>query len=202
VDPSGVNGLLAKARQGDAAALGILLEKYRDDLTRLAHRQLDSQVKVRAAPSDVVQQTCFEAYRDFEAFRGQNKEEFIGWLRRILANNVAETIEYHVLTQKRRTGKEVSLDDSKRFGHRLRENLAADQSSPSKQARRGEAAVELAAAIDALPENQRRAVRLRYMEGCSLAQIARRLDSTEAAAAGLLKRALLALRKQFVELPY
>ena len=43
---------------------------------------------------------------------------------------------------------------------------------------------------------QREAVRLRHLEGWALADIARHLDRTPAATAGLIKRGMQALRRQ------
>jgi RNA polymerase sigma-70 factor (ECF subfamily) len=193
--------LLAKARQGDAEAAGILLERYRPYLRLIAQRRLDSGVKARVDPSDVVQQTCLEAYRDLVSFRGGAEAELIAWLRRILDHNVAQTIQKHVFAQKRATDKERSLDDSNGLGRALREVLAAEQSSPSRRAMRDEDAVGLAQAMQTLPEDQHEAIRLRHLEGWSLAQIAEQLDRSEVAVAGLLKRGLRRLRKHFLDSP-
>ncbi len=75
--------------------------------------------------------------------------------------------------------------------------LAADQSSPSEQAVRHEQAVRLANALARLPATQREALVLHYWQGCSLADIAGRLDRTTDAVAGLLKRGLKQLRSAF-----
>ena len=45
-----------------------------------------------------------------------------------------------------------------------------------------------------LPQDQREALRLRYLEGKTLLEIAERLDRSEMAVAGLLKRGLRSLR--------
>ena len=79
----------------------------------------------------------------------------------------------------------------------LEQQIEADQSSPSKRARRGEALELLERAVKELPDDQREAVRLRYMRGWSLEQLAGRLDRSETAVAGLLKRGLQALRNRF-----
>lgn len=202
MDASTASQLLARARQGDAEAAGMLLERYRAYLRLIAKRRLDCQVQARVDPSDVVQQTCLEAYRDLGDFRGGVEAELIAWLRRILDNNLAQTIQQHVFTQKRAAGRERSLDDSKGPGEALRKSLAAEQSSPSRRAMRGEDAVRLAGALETLPPDQHEAVRLRHLEGWSLAQIARRLDRSEVAVAGLLKRGLWGLRKHFRDPPH
>ena len=59
---------------------------------------------------------------------------------------------------------------------------------------RGEQAVRLAMLLGKLPQDQREALRLRYLEGKTLLEIAERLDRSEMAVAGLLKRGLRSLR--------
>ena len=57
--------LLQQARAGDAQAAGLLLERYRPYLRVIAQRLLDEQLAARLDASDLVQQTLFEAHRDF-----------------------------------------------------------------------------------------------------------------------------------------
>jgi RNA polymerase sigma-70 factor (ECF subfamily) len=92
---------------------------------------------------------------------------------------------------------QAALDES---ASHLEGWLAAEQSSPSQQAARHERAVRLAAALAALPENQREAVTLRHFHGCSLVEIGQRLDCSTAAVTGLLHRGLKNLRNQLHEL--
>ena len=72
--------------------------------------------------------------------------------------------------------------------------LAAEQSSPSQQARRHEQAVHLADALAKLPEAQREALVLQNWHGWSLAEIGEHMDRSPAAVAGLIKRGLGQLR--------
>ncbi|MEE8452652.1 MAG: sigma-70 family RNA polymerase sigma factor [Thermoguttaceae bacterium] len=188
--------LLAKACRGDGEALGHLLQKYRPYLRIMAQRRLDSRLKIRVDPSDVVQTTFLEAHRDLASFRGKAEGELVAWLRRILDNNLAQTIQRHVFAKKRSIRRERSLDDAVGTSHVLADFLAADQSSPSRRVMRGEAAIRLAQSMDQLPTDQHEAVRLRYLEGRSLREIAEHFDRTEVAVAGLLKRGLRGLRKQ------
>jgi RNA polymerase sigma factor (sigma-70 family) len=71
---------------------------------------------------------------------------------------------------------------------------AAGHTSPSQRAIRAEELLRLAGALAALPEPQRRAVELHYLQGLPLAQIATALGTTRPAVAGLLHRGLKALR--------
>lgn len=62
--------LLQTAKHKGPSALGSLLELYRNYLRILARSQLTAELLPRATPSDVVQDTFLEAYRDFVQFRG------------------------------------------------------------------------------------------------------------------------------------
>ena len=64
------SALLKRAKGGDRDALGNLLNRYRPYLRILALRYLDSGVRSRVDPSDVIQQTCLDIHRDIDGFRG------------------------------------------------------------------------------------------------------------------------------------
>jgi RNA polymerase sigma-70 factor (ECF subfamily) len=187
--------LLSRARQGDAEALGQLLEAFRPELERLARHQLDGRVALRVAASDVIQQTFLEAYRCFRQFQGASEGEWAAWLHRILDNQVAGAVRDHALLKKRDVRKERPMDDSGGSQAGLKESLDAGHSSPSRRAIRGEEELRLLAALATLPPDQREAVRLRHLENRPLAEIAHRLNRTPNATASLIKRGLQALRK-------
>lgn len=191
--------LLVRARAGDAEAIGQLLQHYRDYLHLIAQRRLVGRLRARVDASDIVQQTLLEAQQDLPAFRGESEDELVAWLAKILHNNVYQTIQRHLLAQKRSAKKERSLDEPLAEGRTLGNYLAADWSSPSQRAMRGEAAVRLARAIRQLASDQQEAVRLRHLEGMSLKQIAQEMDRSEVAVAGLIKRGLQRLREILAE---
>ncbi|MFN9852137.1 MAG: RNA polymerase sigma factor, partial [Planctomycetota bacterium] len=47
-----------------------------------------------------------------------------------------------------------------------------------------------------IPDTQREAIRMRYLEGMSLKEISKKMDKSEMAVAGLLKRGLQGLRDE------
>lgn len=189
--------LLDAALAGNAEALGELLEHYRAYLTVLAQRYLDNRLRGRLDAADVVQVTFLEAQRDLPSFRGHQIEELLGWLRHILRNNVSSAHQKHIFTQKRSAGREVSNSptDSRPA---ITDMAPAETTSPSQRLMRDEAAVYLANCLDELPATQREALRLRYVEGCSLREIATHMQKSEMAVAGLLKRGLKALRQRMI----
>jgi RNA polymerase sigma factor (sigma-70 family) len=60
----------------------------------------------------------------------------------------------------------------------------------------GEVALRFAAALQALPDIQSEVLRMRYMEGMKLSEIATAINKTAGAVAGLLRRGQEALREQ------
>ncbi|MBA3480185.1 MAG: hypothetical protein H0T51_00085 [Pirellulales bacterium] len=60
---------------------------------------------------------------------------------------------------------------------------------------KAEAALDLANALEALPDDQRLAVRMRHLEGRSLTEIAESLAKSPAAVAGLIRRGVHRLRE-------
>jgi RNA polymerase sigma-70 factor (ECF subfamily) len=191
-----VNVLLEQARQGDREALGRLLEAQRAALHRLAERQLNGRIAVRVDASDIIQQTFLEAHRSFQQFAGFDAGQLAAWLEGILDHKIAGAIRDHALLQKRNVQRERSLDAFHQGMASLKQELDAGLSTPSQKAIRGEQEQSLMQALSVLPDDQREAVRLRHLEGWALADIARHLDRSPTATAGLIKRGMQALRRQ------
>jgi RNA polymerase sigma-70 factor, ECF subfamily len=84
------------------------LDGYRDYLLLLARSRLSPRLRGRLDPSDVVQQTLLEAYRDAEQFRGRTDAERAAWLRQVLARNLANAARDHT-RDRRDVGRERSL---------------------------------------------------------------------------------------------
>ncbi len=193
------NEILALAKQGDESAKGELLNRFRPYLNVIAQRHLDERLQSRLDYADVVQITFLEAARDFDSFRGDTVESLLAWLRNILRNNVHTAHQQHLTAQKRSARKEVTLRVSSESGGSslgMQDILPSESSSPSQRMMRDEASVVLASCLEQIPETQREAIRMRYLEGMSLKEISDRTGKSEMAVAGLLKRGLRALRDE------
>jgi RNA polymerase sigma-70 factor (ECF subfamily) len=168
--------------------------RWRDYLSALARAQLDPRLQAKIDLSGVVQQTLLEAYQKRSEFRADHPAQELAWLRRILANNLADELR-KLAAGKRELARERSLEQAlDESSARLQAWLAAEQSSPSQGAERNERALQLATALARLPEAQREALVLQHWHGWSLAQIAEHLGRSRAAVAGLIKRGLQQLR--------
>lgn len=174
-------------------------ERFRSYLRLLARMQLDQGLRSKLDPSDIVQQTLLQAHRAMGDFRGQSDAEMAAWLRQILARNLSHAVR-DFGRDKRNVNRERSMHAAvDASSARLEAWLAAEQSSPSQQAQHNEQVLQLCNALEQIPESQREAVQLHYWQGCTLAEIAERLDRTPAAAAGLLKRGMRKLRELMQE---
>lgn len=172
------------------------LERFRPYLRLLARLQLHRRLQSKVDASDIVQQTMLHAHQARAGFRGTTEAERAAWLRQILARNLAHLVR-DFGRDKRDCSREQSLQQSlDRSSARLEVFLADDQSSPSQRATRNEDVLRLAAALEQLPDAQRRAVEMHYWEGCTVAEIGETLERSTSAVAGLLHRGLTALRAE------
>jgi RNA polymerase sigma-70 factor (ECF subfamily) len=189
--------LLRLARSGGGPVLGQLLELYRGYLVLLARLQIRRRLRGKVDAADLVQETFLEAYRDFPRFRGQSEGELLGWLRQILARNVANLVRRYFGTRSRDMQLERELvDELDRSSWAMDHGLFAPQSSPSQQADRREQAVILADALGRLPEAYREVLILRHLEGLSFPEAARRMERTEDSLKKLWARGLAQLRRE------
>ena len=162
----------------DASDTARRLEEHRSWLGLLAWAGLAPHLRGKVDVSGVVQVTLTEACR---AATGEGDER--GLLRRLLANNLRDEVR-KARARKRGGGQETPLDG----------DVADDAPSPESLAAHAERLKRLGEALAALPEAQRQAVALRYLDGLPVASVAERMGKSVPAVAGLLFRGLEALR--------
>lgn len=169
--------LVERARDGDRDALADLYQRHSGRLLACIRAQMPLALQRRVAPEDLLQETLLEGARKLGDFAPQGPSSFYRWLVGIARYKISEALR-SARARKRALEEPLAVD------------LAASQTSPSLGAARAEGAARLGAALDALPERQGLAVRLRYLEGCSLAETAERLACSEAAVKALVARGL------------
>lgn len=180
----GLASLIAAARQGNSDALGELLSHYRKYLVFLARSQLHHHLQAKADPSDLAQEVCLAAHDGIGDFQGKSAEEFAAWLRGILTNVLAMQLRRYLGTKKRDPRLERAIDqrlaDASGF---LQSGLAGDVTSPSQHFARNEAFLQLAEALEDLPDDYRQVIVLRHVDALPFADVAqamgRSIDSVE-----------------------
>jgi RNA polymerase sigma-70 factor, ECF subfamily len=185
--------LLSQARAGSRDALGRLFERSRGYLLIVAHQEHDFRLHAKTSPSDLVQDTFFEAQRDFVAFRGTSEADFLAWMRRLLLNNIANFARSYCNTDKRSIHRELSLEGGNGDG---RIDTPDDDSTPSWKAMANEQASAIDKALGSLPDAYRRVIILRYREERGWDEIARIMGSSANAARKLWLRAVEYMRQK------
>src|SRR3954469_18796124 len=176
--------LVARAQSGDKLAYGLLVEKYQRKLARLLSRFIRDPAEVE----DVTQEAFIKAYRALPAFRGDSA--FYTWLYRIGIN----TAKNYLMAMGRRapasTGgeggegggaggggrrpsTEVEAEEAEGFeeGEQLR-----DINTPESVLLSNEIAETVNRTIEGLPEELRKAIQMREIEGMSYEDIAQAMD--------------------------
>ena len=143
-----------------------------------------------------MQEVFLEVHRQRSAFRGTTLAEFSGWLRRILAGQIALQLRRYLGTKGRDIHLERDLNAQiDQSSVMLDGGLVADISSPSQHASRREQSVLLADALSQLPADYREVIILRHLEGLSFPEVARRMERSEDSVQKLWVRSLARLRK-------
>jgi RNA polymerase sigma factor (sigma-70 family) len=173
--------LIQRARAGERAAFGCLLERYRPMVLRAAMRMVGHAELAR----DLAQETMLQAYLSLDHLREETR--FKAWLYGIALNVCRNFI---------REQRAQSLSLEAMAGGTAFDTLpvALESSSPHEIAEARELRGVVRAAIDALPPAERQAAWLFYFEQLSLQEIAAALGISIVAAKGRLYKSRKHLR--------
>jgi RNA polymerase sigma-70 factor (ECF subfamily) len=153
---------VARARDGDHAAFRVLVERYQGRAFGLALRVLRDEEQAR----DVVQDAFLKAYGALDRFEGRSS--FYTWLHRIVMNLC--------LDRKRRERSSRRVEWTEEVERELEADPEAPGApEPALALERAELRGQLAAAIASLPEDARRTLELREVDGLSYQEIAEAL---------------------------
>jgi RNA polymerase sigma-70 factor, ECF subfamily len=193
--------LLGALRRGDEHAFITLVDAHGSSMLRLAR----VYVRDRAVAEEVVQEAWIGVLRGIERFEGRSSLRT--WLHRIVANlartravREARSVPFSALA-----GADVEEEGPSVPPERFRgpdDRWAGHWASPPQEWGRPEHALlsaetraVIVAAIDALPERQRRVITLRDVEGCSAAEVCNVLELSETNQRVLLHRARTKVRQ-------
>lgn len=157
--------LVERAQKGEQKAFELLMSKYQRRLIRLISRFVKDEHEV----NDVAQEAMIRAYRALPNFRGHSA--FYTWLYRIAIN----TAKNFLVT----SGKLpfVSAETANEDGDILDlSDQIADYHTPEAEMINREILQTVELTISHLPEDLRKAITLREMEGLSYEEIAKIMD--------------------------
>ena len=153
--------LVERAQQGDTKAFEMLVVKYNRRLGRLLSRFIKDEHEV----NDVVQESFIKAYRALPNFRGDSA--FYTWLYRISINTaknfLANNNKRPIMSSDITNGDGEVMD----VVEQVADNLTPEAELMNKQILQ-----TVESAVAKLPEDLRRAITLREMDGLSYEEIA------------------------------
>jgi RNA polymerase sigma-70 factor, ECF subfamily len=177
--------LVARAAQGDLAAVEVLLQRHLAALRAYVRLRSGPSLRAKEATCDIVQSVCRDVLGNLERFQYPGESAFRAWLFLTAQRKIADKAEYWG-AQKRDVGREVPLDDVYRT-----------LGSPSAEAMGREALERIESAFDELPEDHREVILLSRVVGLPRDEVAARLGRSEAGVRNLLSRALADLAERY-----
>ena len=188
--PSGIARSIRLAREGQEASLGDLLDAHRNYLRLLAASCLHREMRGKADPSDVVQETLLKVHENFHQFRGTTELEWMAWLRSILVRSLTD-FQKGFQRQRRNVAREQSLESEvDRSSARLHHMIPSAGSSPSQEAQRRESAAIVADALAELEPEDSEVVILRSLHELDWNTIGEKTGRSPDAARMLWARAM------------
>lgn len=194
---------IRRAQAGEPEAIAALIRRYQGELARYVARKAGSLVLKRESEDDLVQSSIREVLQALPKIEFEGGEQgFKAWLFKAALRKVLDRQRFY-RRKRRDIGREAPAGTESSSGWSLDqlEYLRTRVLSPSEAVVHREDLERLAAAIDALPEMQRRALVLAYFDGCPHREIAARLDRTETAVRSLVSRALARLARLLLAEP-
>jgi RNA polymerase sigma-70 factor (ECF subfamily) len=171
--------LCQRARQGERAAYDRLFALHSDRALLFIRARLGPRLREKVECQDVLQDAYLAAHQGFAKFEYTDEGAFYRWLCRIINNRIRDLGD-HFGALKRQA---VELPRS-------------DPTGPVTALDRAEHRAKVAVALDALGDDHRQVLLLRYFEGLSAEEAGQRMSRTAGAIRKLTARALAELGRQ------
>ncbi|MBN1514009.1 MAG: sigma-70 family RNA polymerase sigma factor [Phycisphaerae bacterium] len=183
------------ARHGDQTAITKLLAVYHPQLHARAEARMDGAMRSRFEPEDVLQHVYLQVFRQMERFQGADPDSFLNWALTILDHKLIDAWRA-CHRQARDVARECNAMQAGCADSywNLLDQVCTELHTPSRIMRKDEAVDAMAACVAKLPDAYRQVIQLRFLEGQSVADVATRLNTTEAAVLATTRRALNELR--------
>jgi RNA polymerase sigma factor (sigma-70 family) len=159
--------LLAAAAAGDRAAQDRLVDACYADVRNRVHRELEGDFRRRHkwilplfSTHDVVHEVLAAVVADLRDTQFAGKEPFFAYLGTLVHHRLLDAVRFHEAA--RRDGRRQAAEPTQGLAAVVRDQREA---TPTLAASLGERAALVRAALDDLPERQRRLLELRLLDG-------------------------------------
>lgn len=155
-------------------AVDALFDRHRARLLAMVQTRMDSQLRRRVDPSDVIQEAWITASAGLADYVRDRPIRFYPWLRAIAIERLIDLHRKHVVARGQSVRREVEggLSVSKSGWRSLAVSVADSNLEPDRRVSLRERAAQLENAIEQLPVNDREIIVLRHIEGLSVAETA------------------------------
>ncbi|MFN9720180.1 MAG: sigma-70 family RNA polymerase sigma factor [Planctomycetota bacterium] len=179
--------------------LSRFIDAHRPQLLSWIERSLGPLLKGKIEPEDLFQEMSLTAIAGLEHFQVAGRDPF-RLLCQMAEQRIVDAHRYHVEAKKRSAMREVSLAGrpSSDDGTGFLDLLVASITSPSAAFSRNRRELQLQMALQELTNEQRTAIRLRYVEGLATRDIAEHLQKSDGAVRVLLTRTIAMLQERLI----
>jgi RNA polymerase sigma-70 factor (ECF subfamily) len=196
MDESEIAALVQRALAGERTAFDILVVQLQPQLAARVQARIPADLRPVISADDVLQDAFVDAYRSIGAFEARGARAFEAWVGRIAENRLLDAIKAQRaakrggdrLLRPQGTANDDALID-------LLNAAAGAERTPSRQLASDEAVAAIRTSLAELKPEYREALRLRFIEGRPMADVARLMEKTEPAVQKLCRRGLDALRE-------
>jgi RNA polymerase sigma-70 factor (ECF subfamily) len=195
LDESGL--LFAGLERRDEQALKAAFDQHRGYLRQVVRLRMDAQMGARVDPSDIVQEAYLQAYRRLDDFLARRPFSLRVWLRETALETLLQLRRKHVEAKARSVKREGRLPEAS--SALAADGFAADVTTPSQHAVRGELAIQVQQALTQLSSEDREMVLVRNYEGLTNQEAASVFGISDEAARKRYTRALMRLRGVLIE---
>jgi RNA polymerase sigma-70 factor (ECF subfamily) len=182
--------LAARVAAGEQAAFDIFFKEYFPRLFRFTLSRSNNDPHLA---EEVVQRTMCIVVRKMGTYRGEAL--LFSWLCQICRNEASALFKQRRIEM----SDELPIEDHPAVQAAL-ESMSTNDGRPESAQRRDEIAHFVKTTLDYLPSNYATALEMKYIQGCSVAEIAAKLNIGTKAAESVLSRARAAFKNGFKSL--
>jgi RNA polymerase sigma-70 factor (ECF subfamily) len=188
-----VDGRIRAAVAGDADALTQLLGEHGPEVERSL--SIAREWRSVLEPADVMQVTYLEAFLEIRRFDPDRAQPFRSWLQRIAENNLRDAIRGLQRYKRPQPSNRVEAPAGADSTWELYAHLGVTTTTPSRYATREERLTHLDAALETLPDDYGKVIRLYDLQGLPIGEVAEHMNRSSGAIHMLRARAHDRLRE-------
>jgi RNA polymerase sigma-70 factor (ECF subfamily) len=184
---------LEKLRTGGTEAVAELFSLYREKLEHMIGFRMDSRLRGRIDPSDVLQEAYLKVAERVDSYLEKPDVSFYVWMRQLTYQTLIDQHRLH-FRSKRGLGQEVAKKKSyNATTYSIVGHLVGANTTPGRAVEREEEKEQLHIALDSMEEIDREILALRHFEGLPNKQVAEILGIAITAASNRYVRAMTRL---------